>query len=112
MHEMSLAQSIIEILLEELEKEDQVADKVFLKAGKLQQIVPESLMFYYDIFKVEHAKLKQSTLIIEIEEIEGKCPNCQKEFVMKELFFLCPDCQVAIEITKGSELYIDKIELF
>ncbi len=51
MHEMSLAYSIVEILLEETQNQEESIKEVYLKASSLHQIVPESLIFYYDIIK-------------------------------------------------------------
>jgi len=109
MHEMSLAYSIIEILLEETKNLEAPIKEVHLKASILQQILPESLTFYYDIFKKDYEKLKDSILIIELEKIKVQCRNCKKTYYIENLFFLCEDCQCGVDILQGNELYIDKI---
>lgn len=109
MHEMSIAQSIIEILIEEIPDRNNKVQKVFLKTGILQQIIPESLTFYYDILKNDYEQLKDSQLIIEMEKIKGKCLNCKKIFIIENLFFLCPDCNTGVEIIEGNEMFIEKI---
>jgi len=109
MHEMSLAYSIVEILLEEIQNQKESIKEVYLKASSLHQIVPESLIFYYDIIKKDYEKLKDSVLIIEKEEIKVRCRNCGKTYYVENLFFLCEDCQSGVDIIEGNELYIDKI---
>ncbi len=111
MHEMSIAQSIIEILLEEVPDPNSKIQTVILKTGVLQQILPESLTFYYDILKNDYEQLKDSQLLIEEEKIKGKCMKCEKIYIIENLFFLCPNCNTGVEILQGNEIYIEKIIL-
>ncbi len=109
MHEMSIAYNIIEILLEETNNLEDPIKEVHLKASILQQILPESLAFYYDILKKDYDKLKDSVLMIETEKIKVQCRNCKKTYYIENLLFLCEDCQSGVDILQGNELYIDKI---
>lgn len=109
MHEMSIASSIIDIIKEELIDNKQSVKEVHLKIGVLQQIVPDSLTFYYDILKKDHDFLKDSSLIIDKVMIKGKCKKCNEEYDIENLFFVCSKCNAGLEILSGNEIYIDKI---
>ncbi len=111
MHELSIAENIVEIVLEELSKNtlDQKVEKVIFKAGKLSNIVPDSLKFYYDLLKEEKPLLLDSVLeIIEIP-LTGTCTKCQKEFELEDILSLCKSCGEAIQINTGNEMTIDSI---
>lgn len=107
MHEMSIAESIIQIILEE--SNSQIVKEVYLKVSRLEHIVPDSLIFYYDIIKEDFKNLKNSVLLVEFESLIGKCFNCGNSYNLEDIFFLCPKCNSGLEIIKGKETYIEKI---
>ncbi len=110
MHEMSIAQSIIEIVLEENSSHQNIKE-VYFKASSIHQIIPESLIFYYDIIKIGYPLLKNSKLIVESESLVGKCKKCNSIYEIENLFFICKNCNLGLEIIQGNEMYIDKIIL-
>lgn len=135
MHEMSLAASIVEIVLEEAakgatreaEKEHTrdvnqghaaptgptpaIVSVVHFRAGRLHSILPESLTFYYDQMKLEHESLKESALNIALIAERARCQVCNHEFEIDAPIFVCPVCSGPAVITDGQEMYIEKIEM-
>jgi len=115
MHEMSIAQSLVDIIKEEMDKHNVTKlMKVKVKYGQISAIVPEALETAFQVMTIgtglEGAKL-------ETEEIplRAKCRNCSKEFSPQEadlLIMTCPFCETEFghEIISGKELYIEEIE--
>jgi len=112
MHEMSIVMNIVDAILEEAEKHGAKKIKsVHLKAGKLHQIIPETLQFCYKI-ATKDTIATDSELQIEEVPITARCRRCNKTFEAKDFIFICPDCEVAdTETISGDELTIESIEI-
>ena len=112
MHELSIAQSIVESVLKEVNKKNYSnVTTIALRIGALTDIVPDALEFGFDIIKAETI-LASTKLEIEIIPVRGKCNNCKKDFEVKEFIFVCPECSsFDIKTEKGTELDIAYIEI-
>jgi len=112
MHEASIAHSIVETVLRELEgrKASRVLT-VKTVVGGLTHIEPENLKFWYDEF-VKDTRLAGSRLAVEKRPVAVRCKRCGREFQVVESSFVCPDCQVAdVQMTSGDELVLESIEV-
>ena len=111
MHEMSLAQNILDIVLSTASQNNvKKIMTINIRAGQLRGIVPEQLEFCFGFVAkdtiVEGAKLQVNTV-----PITGKCKQCQNEFSVEEYKFICPQCNHEdIEILQGMELMVENIE--
>lgn len=111
MHELSIAQSILDIIQDEANKNSMAQVSVVrLKIGRLTAIEPSSLSFCFDLISkgslAEGAKLE-----IESIPITGRCNRCGKEFQLEDPFANCPHCQgLNIAILTGREFFISEIE--
>ena len=119
MHELSIAQNILDIIDETFSKDTSFKHKnkykklheVKIQIGELIAIVPESLQFYYDCL-IENTPYNNSKLMIEILPVHLRCRNCKYQFSTKEYFFICPQCQSSdLEIIQGNELKIVYLEV-
>lgn len=112
MHEMSLAQSMIEIIEEEMQRHQaRVLRSVRLNIGRMSAIVPESLSFCFEII-TRKTKLEGARLIMDIIPLRGYCPSCGQEFEIEDYAFACPECGAAkIELLTGHDLSIVEIEV-
>jgi hydrogenase nickel incorporation protein HypA/HybF len=119
MHELSIAQNILDIVDETLSGNLSPEEKnnskklreVKIKVGELVAVVPESLKFCYECL-IEDSPYAHSKLSVEILPVELLCRNCKHKFHTKENFFVCPQCQsFDIEILQGNELKIDYLEV-
>ncbi len=111
MHELSIAQSILDIIQEEANKNSMVQVSVVrLKIGRLTAIEPSSLTFCFE--QITKGTLAEGArLEIEDVPIHGRCGQCGKEFILEDPFCLCPDCQGPnIVILTGREFFISEIE--
>lgn len=113
MHEMSIVQSILSILEDEMTKRDITSLKrVVIKNGALAGVVSEALQFAW-------TALTPDTMfdgaVLELEEIplKVKCGDCGEEFLPEDTKYMpCPKCDTLLghEVLEGKELYIDFVE--
>ncbi len=110
MHELGIAKTIVEIAIEE--SNHKIVKEIHLKLSKIDQIVADSLMFYFDIIKMDYQNLNEAELKIEYQPLIGKCIQCKTKYSIDDLFFLCPKCNNGLEIIEGQEMFIDKIIIY
>jgi len=112
MHEMSLVEKVVEVVLAEAQRYGaRQVTKVKLKVGRLLQVIPETLAFCYEI-AVQGTLAEGSQLYLEEVPIEVRCRQCGETFEVENFVFLCPRCAVAdVETLAGMELIVETIEL-
>ena len=112
MHEMSLCESLIQII------EGQAADQKFtqvlrvcLEIGPLAGVELEALHFSYDV--VTRGTLAENSRLEIIElPLKAWCMPCSKNVDVKQRFDACPDCgSHQVQITGGDELRIKNMEV-
>ena len=111
MHELSIIESIINIILEEMPKHNITkVESISLKIGEMRQVIPEALHFGFECLSKD-TPLEGAELIIEITTIKGHCYRCNHEFIMKNWLDSCPNCgENSIAIISGKELEIVEFE--
>ncbi len=113
MHELSIAQSIMEIVLKEADRQSAPArvTVIGLKIGALSGILPDALAFGFDAIK-KGTPLAGCRLAIEEVPVRGHCRHCDRDFEVRELMFACPHCSSSsIDVVQGQELDIAYIEV-
>ncbi|WP_243544147.1 hydrogenase maturation nickel metallochaperone HypA [Pseudodesulfovibrio tunisiensis] len=114
MHEMSIVQSILSILREEMVKYDgKKLKKVVITNGALAGVVTEALEFAWEALTLE-GDFKGSA--IEVKEIPLKvaCGECGEIFFPSHTKCMpCPKCEALLghNVLEGKELLIDSIEI-
>ena len=114
MHEASLVMGMLPILEENLRKHNgKEITKITVKIGRLAGVEIEIFRFAYESIKGEYSWLKNSELVIEEVPIVYKCNDCGTEFIGESSHFEpCPKCgSFAVEMIKGEELFVEKIEI-
>lgn len=112
MHELSIAQNIIQIVNSSVEQDKhRLVDKINLKVGLLSNILIESLKFSYNSI-IENTHLKNSRLEIEVLPIRISCNDCSEITTTNDFIFSCPNCKSsAINVIGGDEMVISSIHL-
>jgi hydrogenase nickel incorporation protein HypA/HybF len=112
MHEMSIAQSLIDILRDEMLKHDAKALRsVRLNVGQMTAIVPDALSFCFQV-ATDGTEMEGARLIMEIIPLRGYCSQCEEEFEIKDYAFVCPSCEsTKINTIGGQDLSIVEIEV-
>ncbi|MGA1825201.1 MAG: hydrogenase maturation nickel metallochaperone HypA [bacterium] len=93
MHELSIAQSILDIVLEKAEENN--AERVLgveCAFGEKTGIIKDSMQFIWEIITADTIADK-SQLHITIIDLEAECRQCGKRFVVTSLYDPCPHCQ-------------------
>jgi len=112
MHEVGIAQSILDIAVENaLNNRAEVINKIHLKIGRLAAVENDALLFAFDALK-EDTIAENALLEIEDIPIKGRCTDCEHEDIYDEIFFSCKKCgSYKVEQLTGEELNITEIEV-
>ena len=112
MHEMGIAQNILDIALNAANQEGATKiSRINLLAGELRGIVPMQLSFCFSIV-AKDSIASGAYLNVEEVPVSGHCNDCNSDFTVKEYNYLCPNCGSAkMQVTGGTELRIKDIEI-
>ena len=112
MHELSIAQSVLEAVRAEAGRRPGVrVCKVGLRVGELAGLDPEALRFGFEVL-VRGTELEALQLEIEYCPRRQRCPQCRNEFVARDYDIACPGCGAArTECIGGDELEITYLEI-
>ena len=112
MHEVSIAENIIDIIKCSLNTEQfsQILS-LHLKVGPLSGVDPEALKFALESI-AEGTLIENAAINIEVTEIQGFCFKCGGEFNASDIRFICPLCgSNEVKIVSGNELEIIDLEV-
>ena len=111
MHELGIINNLF-LIIEQVAKENNLIkiDSVKLKLGKLQQIVPEMLVFAFETVAKE-TKAEGATLDVEYVPIKMRCDTCKTEFIVEEHVYICPECSATrLTMLEGTEIILESVE--
>ncbi|MGX7677752.1 hydrogenase maturation nickel metallochaperone HypA/HybF [Jatrophihabitans sp. DSM 45814] len=108
MHELSIAQSVVEAVTERLP--DRQVSYVALQVGKLSGIEPDALRFCYELVTVD-TTLAGS--VLEIDEPVGvaRCEECQADFRLDTPILLCACGSANVRVVSGDQLVISSVKV-
>ncbi len=109
MHELSIATAVLNTALAHAEQRP--VSVVRMRAGRLRQVVPDSLLFYFEI--VARGTVCEAARL-ELDEIEVRlrCSDCEHEWEPTIPAFRCPRCEsAAVTVIAGDELEVQYIEV-
>jgi hydrogenase nickel incorporation protein HypA/HybF len=112
MHEMSLAEGVLQLVEETARRENASRVKaVVLEIGRLSSVEPEALKFCF-------AAVTRGSIVgeavLEIVEVPGAgwCMACSATVPMTELYGSCPRCGgYRLQPTGGMEMRVREIEI-
>jgi hydrogenase nickel incorporation protein HypA/HybF len=111
MHEASLSQGLMRILLDEAECHGvRSITRVWLKVGRLQAVEPRALQACFGMF-AEGTLAEGAELIIEHVPVQVRCTVCLDEFQVEGFHLRCARCgSVEVQILRGKELYVESFD--
>lgn len=109
MHEMMVAQYLLDIILVETEKHKAKPVSAKISCGAFDAINDEVLSFAFKSL-ARDTVCDDIKLTIEHKLIRGKCGNCNKIFEFKLLSPKCPDCGGDFELLQGEPLLLESID--
>ncbi len=112
MHELSVANSIIEVALEEMTKrQTESIVSIGVRIGALTCVSPEALSFSFEA-AIADTPLAGTKLVIEQVPVKGRCKSCSRYMAIRDFVFACPSCGSRnLSIKEGEELDIAYIEV-
>jgi hydrogenase nickel incorporation protein HypA/HybF len=112
MHELSIAQSVLEAVQAEAARHPGAKPmKIGLKIGELAAVDPDALQFAFEVLTRE-TELEGLKLEIEFCPRWHRCFDCGTEFAVKDFDFRCTKCQsTRNECISGDELQMTYLEL-
>jgi hydrogenase nickel incorporation protein HypA/HybF len=108
-HELALSSAIVNTVVKHAE--GRPVSLVSLRVGRLRQVVPETLEFYFEFVArdtiCEGARLEQ-----EIVEARLRCTPCGAEWEIEIPAFRCPSCGGSdVVVACGDEFEVESIEV-
>ncbi len=110
MHEMSIAQSIVEIASDyAVKNKAKWVSEIELEIGTLAGIEFDSLTFALDVCK-NNTLLSKADVKINKVQARARCIDCSSEFEVIRLFDACPKCNsYATQLICGKELQVKSL---
>ena len=112
MHEMSLAESVLQIIEDTARQQGFTRVKtVWLEVGQLACVEMESLRFSFE--QVTNGSIAEQARL-EIAEIKGRgrCSQCGSEVLLPVLFEPCPECgNYQVKVTDGDQMRVRELEV-
>ena len=112
MHELSITQSMLDLVLEQAEKaEAKEVGRINVVIGEMTGVVGECVQFYFP-FLSKGTAAEGATLSFTMIPTTARCRDCDSSFELKEFEWTCPHCgSNNMEITAGKELFVESIEV-
>lgn len=113
MHEISIANSLIELACDVAESHHASRiDRLHIQVGALSGVVADALRFSFEL-AAEGTLCEGAILEIECVPVVVHCPECDESKTLSNAYcFACPDCGCATaDIRAGRELDLISVEL-
>ncbi len=112
MHEMSIAESLVELIEEEGRSRGfSRVKQIRVKIGALSHVEPDALRFCFDA--VSYGTVAGGAhLKLETVAAAGWCSACGRTVSIAERYDICPECgQGHVRMTAGDELRLAELEV-
>jgi hydrogenase nickel incorporation protein HypA/HybF len=106
-HELAIAESVVDAVVDRLGAAR--IGKVVLEIGRLSGVVPDSLLFCFDLV-TDGTSLQGA--VLEIVELPGRaeCRSCGAEVELYDLLGLCECGSLDLRVLAGNELRIREVD--
>jgi hydrogenase nickel incorporation protein HypA/HybF len=109
MHEMALGSAVVNTATKHAN--GRPVKVVVMSIGKLRQVVPDSLSFYFDII-AKDTICDGAKLEINIVPALLRCEACTKEWEPDFPTFRCPFCMDSkVTVLSGEEFMVESLEV-
>lgn len=112
MHEMSLAEGIMQIVEDVARREAATRIKaVVVEIGQLSSVQPEALTFCFDAVSRGGVAEGAEFRLVDVPGA-GWCMQCCAEVPMSETWGECPQCGSSqVQVTRGTEMRVKELEI-
>jgi len=112
MHEGALTENLFEhVIIHAREAHARRVTRVKVTIGALSDATPDSIEFY---FKSLAPGTLAENAVLEFSSVPGsaKCPTCDHEFEIDDIYAPCPVCgNFPVTITGGNGVYLSSLEV-
>jgi hydrogenase nickel incorporation protein HypA/HybF len=110
-HELAIAQNVLEVVLQEASRHGLArVNSIRIQVGALAAVVPDALSFCFEMIS-QHSVAAGARLDIETIPVVVRCHRCNENFTIEDHIFVCPECrEPAIDLVSGRELLVASIE--
>lgn len=109
MHELSLSGAVLNTVVKHAG--ERRVSLVTLRVGRLRQVVPDTLEFYFE-FVARETICEGARLELEIVEASLRCSPCARQWAIEIPAFRCPTCGGSdVEVASGDEFEVESIEI-
>jgi hydrogenase nickel incorporation protein HypA/HybF len=109
-HELSIAESILDIAAEEAAANHAAAvTAIRIRLGDFAGVVREALEFAFEIAR-QGTVAASAALEIERVPLKTRCAGCGME-ATEDFCFVCLRCGAPLEILSGREMQVESVEL-
>lgn len=112
MHEMSLAEGILDLIEDAARREGFGRVRtVFLEIGRLSSVEPEAMAFCFDAV-IRGTLADGAKLEISAVPGTGFCLDCGRETALEALYDACEHCGAApVRVTGGTEMRVRELDV-
>jgi hydrogenase nickel incorporation protein HypA/HybF len=112
MHEMSIAQSVLDIALGEMEKRAATKiRKIKISIGEFSGVVKEALDFAFEVLTPNTAA-REAEIEIDVLPITAECVSCGPVVCrLNDLNLMCPGCGGTVRLTGGREMRVEYLDV-
>ena len=110
MHEITIAQSLIDAILAEAAKQNAKPVAAKISCGTFDAINDEALCFAFEAVSKD-TPCEGVKLDIVHKPMEGQCKNCSRTFTIDQTSIKCPGCgSEDFELLSAASLLLEEIE--
>lgn len=112
MHEMAIAQSVLDIAIGEMRRHSSAGiQRIKVSIGEFSGVVKEALEFAFDVLQ-PGSPAAGAMVEIEVVPMKAKCPLCGPvPCRLNDLNLLCPHCGEPLQLTAGRDMKVDYVDL-
>lgn len=112
MHEMSLAEGILQLIEDAARRENATrVSVVCLEIGQLASVEVESLRFCFDVVVKDSVADGARLEVVDVPG-EGWCLDCGQSVPMSDKFGGCPRCGgYKVQVTGGTDMRVKELEI-
>jgi hydrogenase nickel incorporation protein HypA/HybF len=112
MHEMSLAEGVLDIIKDAAHQQGfNRVTAVWLEIGQLSNVEAESMAFCFDVV-IRDSIAEGARLEIIATPGQGWCLQCAETIPLKEIYGDCPKCGgYQVQVTGGTEMRVKELEV-
>jgi hydrogenase nickel incorporation protein HypA/HybF len=108
MHELAITESLVSTVADRVG--DAKVRRIRLLVGRLSGVLPDAMMFCFDVC-AKGTALEGARLEIDEVAARARCRECRRESVIEDPIPLCPCGSPDIALLSGKELRIQEVEV-